>query len=371
MEQWLYHNNGLQLMNRKHLTSFTVVITLAASVASAQVLEPETRYRGGFAKSNYVNPNIIGTGIDPLKLNPGTITSAKLGYLADVTGPIGAALLGKQPLSSDLTCLAGLGSTGILKRTGAGTCSSGALVVGDIPAHASTHLQGGTDPILAIPTVLSGDTVLTASNRIVYVDSPLIATLPTNPPNGTAITIISGLDGTSHNITIQRGGTNTILLNSAPLYLPLGPTGIELRYHGGDWRVTSGFHRRIVTFKWDSATVGQYLQATDTGGALSTARVLGVLTGTIVWGELTCQTRAATAGSQSVYVCTADSALSFSTCHLSFYTQATFGSGGNFATAKIQTIASSIPTSTAKSVFVAQASALNTPVDCSFAYWTL
>jgi len=352
------------------ITTLTVLIVSTAA-AHAQVLEPETRYRGGFAKSNYVSPNILGSGIDPIKLNPGTITSTKLGYLADVTGPIGATLLGKQPLSSDLTCLAGLGTTGLLKRTGSGTCSAGALVVGDVPAHASTHLQGGTDPILATPTVLSGDTVLTAANRIVYVDSPLIATLPTSPPNGTAISIISGLDGTSLNMTIQRGGTNTILLNSSPLYLPLGPTGIELRFHGGDWRVTAGFHRRVVTFKWDSATVGQYLQSTDTGGALSTARVLGLLTGTIVWGELTCQTRVATSGVQSVYVCTADSALASSTCGLSVYTQATFGAGGNFATSKIQTISSSIPTSTAKSVFVAQASALNTPVDCSFAYWTL
>lgn len=59
-----------------------------------------------------------------------TTTATELGYLAGTTSAVQTQLDGKQPLDADLTALAGLASTGIIARTGAGTVAARTLTAG-------------------------------------------------------------------------------------------------------------------------------------------------------------------------------------------------------------------------------------------------
>lgn len=59
-----------------------------------------------------------------------TATTAELNYVDGVTSSIQTQLDNKQPLDSDLTALVGLGTTGILVRTGTGTAVTRAVAVG-------------------------------------------------------------------------------------------------------------------------------------------------------------------------------------------------------------------------------------------------
>jgi hypothetical protein len=59
-----------------------------------------------------------------------TATAAEINHLSGVTSAIQTQLNGKQPLDSDLTAVAGLGTTGIIVRTGAGTAATRAIAAG-------------------------------------------------------------------------------------------------------------------------------------------------------------------------------------------------------------------------------------------------
>lgn len=75
-------------------------------------------------------------------LNAKLNTSSFTGHThlqTDVDGLV-SALAGKQPLDSDLTALAGLSTTGVVKRTGAGTFTAAALAISD-----TTGLQTALD----------------------------------------------------------------------------------------------------------------------------------------------------------------------------------------------------------------------------------
>ena len=68
--------------------------------------------------------------IDASKIHDGSVSNTEFGYLDGVTSGIQGQLDGKQPLDSDLTALAGLSTTGIVVRTGAGTAATRTLVAG-------------------------------------------------------------------------------------------------------------------------------------------------------------------------------------------------------------------------------------------------
>lgn len=57
-------------------------------------------------------------------------TDTEIGYVSGVTSAIQTQLNNKQPLDSDLTALAGLSTTGLIVRTGAGTAATRTLVAG-------------------------------------------------------------------------------------------------------------------------------------------------------------------------------------------------------------------------------------------------
>lgn len=121
-------------------------------------------------------------------------TSTEIGFLSGVTSSIQTQFSGTQPLDSDLTALAALGTTGIVVRTGSGTVATRTLVAGtgislanadgvsgDITINATsafskatwitadgatktvTHNLGTTDVLVQVYDIASGATI--------YVDS--------------------------------------------------------------------------------------------------------------------------------------------------------------------------------------------------------
>lgn len=61
---------------------------------------------------------------------PGTLTATELGYVDGVTSAIQTQLDNKQALDADLTAIAGLSSSGLVARTGAGTAAARTVTAG-------------------------------------------------------------------------------------------------------------------------------------------------------------------------------------------------------------------------------------------------
>lgn len=74
-----------------------------------------------------------------------------------------AALDGKQPLDADLTALAGLSGTGIVRRTGASTFSTGTAVANsELATMANNTFKGNVSGATAVPADLTASQVTAA-----------------------------------------------------------------------------------------------------------------------------------------------------------------------------------------------------------------
>lgn len=99
------------------------------------------------------------------------VTSTELGYVSGVTSAIQTQIDGKQATDSDLTAVAGLSTTGLVARTGAGTAST-RTVTGTANQITVTNGDGVSgNPTLSIPSDPvfpgSGITVATSSGSSV------------------------------------------------------------------------------------------------------------------------------------------------------------------------------------------------------------
>lgn len=86
-------------------------------------------------KITYDSKGLVTAGTTLVEADIPALTIAK-------TTGLQTALDGKQPLDADLTALAALSTTGVVKRTGTTTYTAAALVAADIPAH--TNATGAT-----------------------------------------------------------------------------------------------------------------------------------------------------------------------------------------------------------------------------------
>jgi hypothetical protein len=98
----------------------------------------------------------VASGIDAAKIANGNVSNTEFQYLDGVTSLIQTQLDGKQPLDADLTAIAGLASTGLIARTGAGAAAVRTIT-------GTTNLIDVTngDGVSGNPTLTVGSSVVT------------------------------------------------------------------------------------------------------------------------------------------------------------------------------------------------------------------
>jgi hypothetical protein len=115
-------------------TGTGVVIPSASGSASGVVTTGAQTFAGTKTFSTINLTDITATTVAATNFTLGgtavTATAAEINYLSGVTSAIQTQLNDKQPLDSDLTALAGLGTTGIIVRSGAGTAVTRAIAAG-------------------------------------------------------------------------------------------------------------------------------------------------------------------------------------------------------------------------------------------------
>jgi hypothetical protein len=79
-----------------------------------------------------------------------TSTSSELNYTDGVTSAIQTQLDGKQPLDADLTAVAGLATSGLVARTGAGTAAARSIAVSGL-ATITNQTGASGNPTVGVP----------------------------------------------------------------------------------------------------------------------------------------------------------------------------------------------------------------------------
>lgn len=126
------------------------------SADSTQTLSNKTIAAGSNTISGLANANIaVGAAIDAAKVHDGSVSNTEFGYLDGVTSAIQTQIDGKQPLDADLTALAGLATTGLIVRTGAGTVATRTLVAGTNISLTNANGVAGDITINSTATVSS------------------------------------------------------------------------------------------------------------------------------------------------------------------------------------------------------------------------
>lgn len=127
-----------------------------------------------------------------------TVTSTELGYVSGVTSGIQGQIDGKQPLDSDLTAVAGLSTTGLIARTGAGTAATRTITAGS----SKVAISNG-DGVSGNPSVDVTEANLTLNN----IGGTLGST-----KGGTGVSNGGTLTYGSNNITLTTSGTTSLTL---------------------------------------------------------------------------------------------------------------------------------------------------------------
>lgn len=148
-------NSGVALNNNRVIQSAAGAIVEAAVITAARALISDA--------------NGIPTH--------SAVTATELGYVSGVTSAIQTQIDGKQPLDADLTALAGLSTTGIVVRTGAGTAATRTLVAGTNISLTNANGVAGDITINSTATVSSfKDTWLNADGTTKVVTHSLATT---------------------------------------------------------------------------------------------------------------------------------------------------------------------------------------------------
>lgn len=147
-----------------------VNLGLTATAAEINIMDGVT---ASTAELNILD-GVTSTAAELNILDGATLTVTELNYVDGVTSAIQTQLDAKQPLDADLTALAGLASTGMIARTGAGTVAARTLTAGT-----GISISNG-DGVSGNPTI---------TNTLTVEATVLLGTLATT--SGTSVTLSS------------------------------------------------------------------------------------------------------------------------------------------------------------------------------------
>jgi len=159
-------------------TGTGVVIPSASATASGIVTTAAQTFAGAKTFGSLISPANTFTAATITTLTLGTTaitaTGTELNYTSGVTSAIQTQIDGKQPLDADLTALAGVATTGILVRTGAGTVATRAIAAGTgisitdgtgVGANPTIAVSGLTTTELAAATLVTAAETIAANNN--------------------------------------------------------------------------------------------------------------------------------------------------------------------------------------------------------------
>jgi len=143
------------------------------------------------------------------------LTSLLSGTVAKVNGGFA------QDVSTGLT-------SGNICRVSAGAITIGAMQTGDLVAHASTHLAGGSDPLLAAPGTIGGTTPGAATFTTVQANTSVSPTALAGTYNiGGTPTVTSSI-AISPDASLNFGDTTHRLLNINTVNINSGASALAL-----------------------------------------------------------------------------------------------------------------------------------------------
>lgn len=194
------------------------------------------------AKANLAAPTFTGNVVLPSTTTIGSVDSTELGYLNGVTSAIQTQLDAKQASDSDLTALAGLSTTGIVVRTGAGTAATRTLVQGS--GITITNADGVSGNITIAATGGGGSGTVTSVGMTV----PTGLSVSGSPVTTSGTLAVSLASGYSIPTTTKQTNWDTAYDRSVGYYVSLytgsalGPTADGVITYNSEHSDSNGFH---------------------------------------------------------------------------------------------------------------------------------
>jgi hypothetical protein len=208
-----------QTLSNKTISSSNNTISISSSAISDWTTQFNT-------KANINSPTFTGTVVLPSATSIGSVDSTELGYLNGVTSAVQTQLDAKQASDSDLTAIAGLSTTGIVVRTGAGTAATRTLIAGT--NITLTNANGVSGDITIAATGGTGDVTTTTTQTISGAKTFSGTTTFTGNISANSLTIspteLGYLDGVTSNIQTQLSARPSFALRSGTDSLSVGST---------------------------------------------------------------------------------------------------------------------------------------------------
>lgn len=197
--------------------SDTGAVTGVTSLSLSGAISGGTTFSGTGATLSGLTASRALTTDGSKNLASSAVTSTELGYVSGVTSAIQTQIDGKQATDTDLTAVAGLSTTGLIARTGAGTAST-RTVTGTANQITVTDGDGVSgNPTLSIPS----DPVLPGTDLTVGTSSGVTIKTGTADPTVTATSANAGslyFNTSTANIyrkTDAGSSTNWVLLGTS------------------------------------------------------------------------------------------------------------------------------------------------------------
>lgn len=250
--------NKTQTLTNKTISSANNTLTIQSSDVSglSTLLD---------AKANLAAPTFTGNVVLPSTTTIGSVDSTELGYLNGVTSAIQTQLDNKQGLDADLTAVAGLSTTGIVVRTGAGTAATRTLVAGTnitltnadgVSGNITINASGGASGVSSIAGTTNQITA-SASTGAVTLSLPSTLTLPST----TVATTQTSTDNSTKVATTAFVQT-AVTQNYAALYTnaTLNPTGDSTIAYNAEHFDTFGAHSTTTNNdQYKPTTAGKFM----------------------------------------------------------------------------------------------------------------